>query len=79
MLNAMPTALVDTRAFDGCVSVETFVDSDNPDAVLLDEQWESRVQQEAYLAWRGEGGLDARLEPVLAEPIEMRYLDAHPA
>ena len=27
--------LVDTRAFEGCESVETYTDSDNPDRILL--------------------------------------------
>jgi quinol monooxygenase YgiN len=79
LLDAFTTALVDTRAFDGCISVETFVDADNPDTILLIEEWESRGQQEAYLTWRVESGMIEMLAPVVAEPFEMRYLEAHPA
>jgi quinol monooxygenase YgiN len=79
LLDAFSSSLGDTRAFDGCLSVSTYVDSDNPDTIVLVEVWESRGQQEAYLTWRVENGMVGMLEPVLAEPLEMRYLDAHPA
>lgn len=42
LLTAFTTALVDTRAYDGCISVETFVDTENPDTIMLIEEWESR-------------------------------------
>jgi quinol monooxygenase YgiN len=79
LLTAFTTALVDTRAFDGCVSVETYVEADNPDNVMLIEEWESRSQQEAYLGWRVEGGMVEMLAPILAEPFEMHYFESHPA
>jgi quinol monooxygenase YgiN len=79
LLDVFTTSLADTRAFDGCLSVETFVDADNPDTVMLIENWESKSQQETYLAWRIENGMIDLLGPVLAEPLEMRYLEAHPA
>jgi quinol monooxygenase YgiN len=79
LLTAFTTALADTRAFDGCVSVETYVDTENPDNVMLIEEWESRSQQEAYLSWRVESGMIEMLAPVLAEPFEMHYFESHPA
>ena len=79
LLTAFTTALVDTRAFDGCIAVETYVDVDNPDTIMLVEEWESRGQQEAYLGWRVESGMIEMLAPILAEPFEMHYLEAHPA
>jgi quinol monooxygenase YgiN len=79
LLNAFKTSLEDTRAFDGCVSVSTFVDVDNPDTVMLYEEWATRGQQETYVAWRIEGGMEGMLEPVLAAPLETYYLEADPA
>ncbi len=75
MLEAFKTSLADTRAFDGCISVSTFVDVDNPDTVMLFEQWATRTHQEAYVAWRIEGGMIGMLEPVLAETLETHYLE----
>ena len=36
-LAALLPALADTRAYEGCVLVETYVDADNPDTIVL---WE---------------------------------------
>ncbi len=79
LLDALTVALVDTRAYDGCVSVETFVDADNPDTVVLIEEWDSRGQNEKYMTWRMETGLLEMLQPILAGPLEVHYLDSHPA
>jgi quinol monooxygenase YgiN len=79
LLEAFTASLGDTRNFDGCVSVQTFVDTDNPDTVMLVEEWESRGQQEAYLTWRIESGMVEMLAPVLAEPFDMHYFEPHPA
>jgi len=79
LLAAFSTALIDTRAFDGCISVETYVDADDPETIMLIEEWESRGQQEAYLGWRVESGMIEMLAPILAQPFEMHYLEAHSA
>ena len=75
LLAALAVALVDTRAFDGCRHLETFVSQDNPDLIVILEDWESRTHYEKYLTWRVETGLMEMLEPVLAEPLELRFLD----
>lgn len=78
LLGALSVALVETRAFNGCVSVQTFVDSDDPDTITLIEQWESRADQEKYLTWRLESGMMEMLEPIVSAPPEFHFLDAHP-
>src|ERR1700685_3399847 len=79
LLNAFKTSLEDTRAFDGCVSVSTFVDVDNPDTVMLYEEWATRGQQETYVAWRIEGGMEGARHPVPPPPPETSSLGADPA
>ena len=69
-------ALVETRAYDGCISVGAFTYSDNPDSVILLEEWESKEHYERYMAWRLETGLAEMLEPILAVPLEIHYLEA---
>jgi quinol monooxygenase YgiN len=78
-LEVLSAALVETRAYDGCVSVETYVDADHPDTIVLIEDWDSRAQNEKYITWRLETGLVELLEPILAAPLEVRYLQTHPA
>ncbi|HVA69802.1 MAG TPA: antibiotic biosynthesis monooxygenase family protein [Acidimicrobiales bacterium] len=78
MLEILTAALVETRAYDGCHGVETFVDEDDPDAVLLVEEWETRGHHERYMTWRTENGMGELLQPILAKPLDVHYLDARP-
>jgi len=63
--------LVKTRKFQGCQSVECYL---NPDGVSLHlyEKWDKAEDQQAYLAMRGAeakaGKLLAKLGPIFAEP-----------
>ena len=54
-LHVMREALVDTRAYEGCKSVETFVE-ESTGSVLLVELWETAEHQQAYMKWRIETG-----------------------
>lgn len=67
--------LPETRAYEGCTSVETLQNSDDADHVVLVEVWESRDQYEKYLAWRQETGTVDRLMEALAEPPTIRHFD----
>ena len=78
MVDILSAALVETRAHDGCLSVEAFVDADDPDAVLLIEEWETRGHHDRYMAWRVETGMTDLLQPILAGPLEIHHLDARP-
>jgi len=75
LLTVFTVALVETRAFEGCRQVEAYVSQDDPDLIVLLEDWESRAHYEKYLSWRLDNGLMDVLEPILASPLEMRYLD----
>jgi|TARA_Y100000588_G_C13547632_1_gene624760 quinol monooxygenase YgiN len=78
LVEALKTALVDTRAFDGCESIEVYVDADQPDTVILWEKFATRAHHEAYLAWRVETGLLDMLAPILAGDPKFTYLDNQP-
>ena len=57
-------ALPDTRAFNGCISVDTYIDEAN-NTIHLIEDWETLEHQKQYLNWRVETGLLDALEPLL--------------
>jgi quinol monooxygenase YgiN len=67
-----------TRAYDGCQSLQTYADQDDPNHIVLIEQWESRAKQERYIAWRTETGVMAALGGFVAEPPRFTFLDARP-
>ena len=78
LVETLKSALVDTRAFDGCESIEVYVDADEPDTVILWEKFATRAHHEAYLAWRVETGLLDMLAPILAEDLKITYLEDQP-
>jgi quinol monooxygenase YgiN len=77
-LGIMKAALVDTRAFDGCEALDTYVSQDVAGEVVLVERWEDRTKHEAYMAWRGEGDMTDLLTDFLTAPPKIAYFDPHP-
>ena len=69
------SVLPETRAYEGCTSVETLQNSDDADNVVLVEVWETREQYEKYLAWQRERGTSERLMDALAEPPTLRHFE----
>ena len=62
--SAMKEALPDTRSYDGCISVDTYIE-ESTNTVHLIEDWETLDHQTKYLNWRVETGLLEVLEPLL--------------
>ena len=58
----LKNALPDTRSFDGCISVDTYIE-ESSNTVHLIEDWETLEHQADYLKWRVETGLLDILEP----------------
>ena len=67
--------LPQTRAFEGCRSVETLQNSDDADNVVLVEVWDTREHFERYLAWRQEGSTGEQLGQAVAKPPSIRHFD----
>ena len=71
--NYLRDILVDTRAYEGCIRLETYYDMENS-KVLLIEEWEKIENQESYMQWRTETGLVEALEEFLdGELIIKKY------
>ena len=62
--NSMKDALPDTRNFEGCISVDTYIDK-STNTLHLIEDWESLEHQAKYLNWRVETGLLTAMDPLL--------------
>ncbi|MCE2493566.1 MAG: antibiotic biosynthesis monooxygenase [Alphaproteobacteria bacterium] len=67
--------LPETRAYEGCTSVDALQNSDDADNMVVVEVWDSHEQYEEYLAWRRERGTSDRLKQILAEPPSIRHFD----
>ncbi len=60
-------AAPDTRAREGNLLFDIYVDQDKPGHVVFYEIWDSKELQQAYIAWRQETGFNARLGPFMVE------------
>lgn len=74
-LRALAEMLADTRAFDGCVSVDVVQEQDDPTHVILIEVWEAAGDHRAYMTWRASSGTNTGLRDALAQPPALTYLD----
>ena len=77
LLEAFKTALIDTRAYKGCISVATYSSATNPDDIVLIEEWDNKNSQVRYMQWRAETGMSEQLQPLLAGPLKEEWLDRH--
>ena len=65
--------LVDTRAYEGCIRLDTYHEMENS-KVLLIEEWDKIENQESYMQWRIETGLvEALTEFLDSELIIKKY------
>ena len=53
---ALKQALPETRAYDGCLSLDSWLDEERS-TIVLTEQWVSFDHYDRYLAWRVETGI----------------------
>ncbi len=64
LIAALKQALPETRAYDGCLSLDSWLDADRS-TIVLTEQWVSFDHYDRYLAWRGETGVLAAAAAML--------------
>ena len=64
-----------TRAFDGCQTLYCIQNQEDPEVVLIVEQWDSRQHYERYLAWRAERGDMEVFGAMMAGPPNIRFFD----
>ena len=55
LLATLKQVLPETRAYDGCLGLESWLDEERS-TIVLTEQWVSFDHYDRYLAWRGETG-----------------------
>ena len=56
LLATLKAVLPETRAYDGCRGLDSWLDQDRS-TVVLTEQWDSFDHYDRYLAWRSETGV----------------------
>ena len=64
-----------TRSADGCNGLTVHANQDNPNNVVVVEDWDSREQYETYLGWRAERGDLEKLGSWIEEAPSIRFFD----
>lgn len=72
---AIRETLAQTRAFDGCESLEVLVDDADPTRVVVVESWTSGAAHDAYEAWRATPDGAAAIGPIVAAPPVARTFE----
>ena len=72
---ALQSMLPDTRARKGALKIHMLVDKDQPADVAIYEEWETRADHEAYIAWRTERGDMEKLGSMLRAAPSIKYYD----
>lgn len=70
--------LPDTRGFEGCERLDTYVNQDEPGHVRAVETWGARSDHKSYLRWRRETRMMDTLAPYAVAPPRFAYYDARP-
>ncbi len=73
-LDVLGKVLPDTRAYDGCIKVETYAE-DNGASIILIEEWETKEHQKAYFQWRVDTGMVEAISAFVSAPPEIKYYE----
>ena len=75
LLNDPVNGLNFTRNCKGFIGIEQLKDQDNPNTMILLQEWETKQDHLDYLQLRTEQGLFTKLETMLVEKPEILYVD----
>ncbi len=67
--------LPDTRAYDGCQSIDIYDNIDDSGNLVVCGRWESRKHHESYMDWRRETGTLDQIFAMLAGAPSIRYFE----
>ena len=67
--------LAETRAHDGCISVQVVQNQDDLGNFVLIQRWQSRAHYEHYNAWRAATGAAQAVSGKLSAIYSTRYFD----
>ena len=75
MKSFLAEILPDTRTYDGCQKIDTYVNTEDKGNVVMVEHWKSRAHYEKYKTWRTETGVMDKLGAMLTGPPSLRYFE----
>ncbi len=73
VIGVLRSSIPETRAFDGCKSIEVYEDDKETGKFLLHQEWESKEKYKAYFIWRSESEAMKQLRPMLVATPEIQF------
>ena len=70
-----PVMVEDTRNFPGFRDIRVLHNADRPNEVILIEEWASRADHEAYVAFRTASGVMDQTAQMVTQPPKLDYWD----
>ena len=64
-----------TREFDGCSHIDISADQEDPNRLIMTENWVSKEHHLKYLEYRTDDGNLEKLVALLESPPEITYFD----
>ena len=71
----LPEMLEGTRTYAGFRDVRVLRNMDNPDQIILIEDWDTAEAYQAYVAWRTETGAMDGLQAIIVAPPQTDFWD----
>jgi quinol monooxygenase YgiN len=71
----LKAALPDTRAYDGCLGVDCYANTEDPNNLIVIDVWESEKHYEKYMAWRTETGFMEQMAAAFSAPPSFRHYE----
>jgi len=68
-------ALPETRQFDGCSQIDISTDQDDPNRIILTENWDSKEHHLKFLEYLTNDGTLEKLGALLSAPPKISYAD----
>lgn len=65
--------LPETRSFPGCRSVDVYKNGDDPNKIILIEEWDSREDYGKYIAWRNRDGMIDAMADLFTSPSSPEF------
>ena len=75
MKSSLKKMLPDSRAFDGCQSIDIDGNTEDAGKLIFYERWESRKHHESYMAWRREAGAMDQTATMWVGTPSLRYFE----
>ena len=75
MKSYLAEILPETRAYDGCLGIDVYTNTEDKGNFVAVEYWDTRTHHQEYSAWRTEKGDMEKISTMTAGPPNIRFYE----